>query len=200
MTFEIMPVGHSLEFLVGGEEAWGLCIVFHWGESSVYRHLREQNKAECVNKVQTGHIGSAFQAMVHFGSQLHEAHSPSPLFEKFERNQPSASPQAVCHFLPSPSLTLSTEETFQINVFSSLKTFLQTFHSGKGSISSGNGQAHVGTEWCKKGKKNQIPSHQVDRLCSKPQMGLPERLGRFLRKGKTKSMNENYLLLFVLQN
>lgn len=37
-------------------------------------------------------------------------------------------------------------------------------------------------------------------VCSKPQMGLPEKLGRFLWKEKTKSMNENHLLLFVLQN
>lgn len=80
-------------------------------------------------------------------------HPLSPPFEILERNQPSASPQAVCHFLFSPSLTLSTEETFQINVFSSLKTFSQTFRSGKGSVSSGNGQARVGTEWCEKEKK-----------------------------------------------
>ena len=106
-----------------------------------------------MNKAQTCHAGPVFQARVHFGSSPNVAHSPSPLFEKLERNQSSASPQAVCHFLPSPSLTLSTEETFQINVFSSLKTFSQTFHSGKGSISSGNGQAHVGTEWSEKGKK-----------------------------------------------
>lgn len=154
-----------------------------------------------MNIAQTCHAGPTFQARVHFGSSPNVAHSPSPLFEKLERNQSSASSQAVCHFLPSPSLTLSTEETFQINIFSSLKTFAQTFHSGKGSISSGNGQAHVGTEWSEKGKKKKIKSLFIKwTVCSKPQMGLPEKLGRFLWKEKTKSMNENHLLLFVLQN
>lgn len=117
----------------------------------------------CVNTAQTCHIGLVLQVRVHFEFPPNVAHSPSPLFKKLEGNQPSASPQAVCHFLFSPSLTLSTEETFQINVFSSLKTFSQTFHSSKGSISSGNGQAHAGTEWCEKEKKSQTPSHQVDR-------------------------------------
>lgn len=112
----------------------------------MYRHLKQQNKTECMNAAQTGCIGAALQVRVNFGSPPNVAHSASPLFEKLERNQPSASPQAVCHFLPSPSLTLSTEETFQINIFSSLKTFSQIFHSGKGSVSSGNGQAHAGTE------------------------------------------------------
>lgn len=42
------------------------------------------------------------------------------------------------------------QEAFQINVFSSLKTFWQIFCSGEGRVSSGNGQAHVGTEWCEK--------------------------------------------------
>lgn len=139
-----------------------------------------------MNKAQTCHAGPVFQARVHFGSSPNVAHSPSPLFEKLERNQSSASPQAVCHFLPSPSLTLSTEETFQINVFSSLKTFSQTFHSGKGSISSGNGQAHVGTEWSEKGKKkNQISFHQVDSV-QQASNGSSREAGEVSLEGKNK--------------
>lgn len=127
---------------------------------------------------------------------LNLTHPLSPPFETLERNQPSASPQAVCHFLSSPSLTLSTEETFQINVFSSLKTFSQTFRSGKGSVSSGNGQAHVGTEWCEKEKKiKSLPTKWTDRVQETSNGSSLERMERFLWKEKTKSMNENYLLI-----
>ena len=139
---------------------------FPEGAGCVWRGLKLQNKGERASAAPTGHVSPALRQRVHVGSPPKAAHSPSPLFKTLERNQPSASPQAVCHFLPSPSLTLSTEETFQINVFSSLKTFSQTFRSGKGSISSGNGQAHAGTEWCEKGKKSQVPAHQVDGQCA----------------------------------
>lgn len=104
----------------------------------------------------------------------------------------------LCHFLPSPSLTLSTKETFQINVFSSLKTFSQTFRPGKGNVSSGNGQAHAGTEWCEKEKKS-YPFHQVGRQCVVSLTLVLLRGPRDFLEGKTKSMNENYWLLFVLQ-
>lgn len=105
----------------------------------------------------------------------------------------------LCHFLPSPSLTLSTKETFQINVFSSLKTFSQTFRSGKGGVSSGNGQAHAGTEWCEKEKKKSSPFHQVDGQRPVRLTWLFLRGPRDFLEGKTKSTNENYLLLFALQ-
>lgn len=113
-------------------------------------------------------------------------HPLSPPFETLERNQPSASPQAVCHFLSSSSLTLSTEETFQINVFSSLKTFLQTFRSGKGSVSSGNGQAHIGTEWCEKEKKNQIPSYKWTDSVQETSDGSSLEDGEVSLEGKSK--------------
>ena len=156
-----------------GEGAWGLCIVFHQGESCVYRHLKEQNKAECVNKAQTCHIGPAFQARVHFGSQPSVAHSPSPLFEKLERNQLSASPQAVCHFLPSPSLNLSTEESFQINVFSSLKTFRKHFVLVKAAVHLEVVRLTMAQNGTRKGKKSNSFSSSGQTVCSKPQMGLP---------------------------
>lgn len=118
--------------------------------------------------------------------------SPFSIFLSFknlsETSRLPVSPQAVCHFLPSPSLTLSTKETFQINVFSSLKTFLQTFRSGAGRISSGSGQTHVGAEWCEKGKEKtnpaQIPSPQVDRQCSVSLKWVFLRGGRVSLEGK----------------
>lgn len=58
-------------------------------------------------------------------------------------------------FPPAPSLTLSTAEAFQINVCSSLKPFGPIFRSGKGRVSSGNGQARVGIERCERGLKKE---------------------------------------------
>lgn len=104
-------------------------------------------------------MGPALQERVRFGPPPHRMQPLLRLPPLNNLRETSRLPvHRLCHFLPSPSLTLSTKETFQINVFSSLKTFSQTFRSGKGDVSSGTGQAHAGTERCEKErKKSQTP-------------------------------------------
>lgn len=80
-------------------------------------------------------------------------------------------------FPPAPSLTFSTAEAFQINVCSSLKPFGPIFRSGKGRVSSGNGQAPVGIERCegdlKKERKKRKKIKKKKIRTPKPQTQIP---------------------------